>query len=205
MSASRIFLSAEWRNLILLNYEVHPTLLRPWVPHGTELDQWNGKEFISLVGFQFLKTRVMGLPIPFHANFQEVNLRFYVRRETGGEVRRGVVFIREIVPRRAIACVARTFYNEKYVALPMDHKIETTNQEGVAATYRWKRNGLWNEMHFESQGSPELPHDQVTHPPWRVKFADVSAERGVMRLRGPPASAFLAEGSAVSVMRGRRL
>ena len=112
MDSERVFLTAEWRYLAMLNYEVDASLLLQYVPAGTELDRWNGKVFVSLVGFRFLKTRVLGLTIPFHANFDEVNLRFYVRRQADDEIRRGVVFIREIVPRRAIAFVARTIYHE---------------------------------------------------------------------------------------------
>ena len=136
MNSDRVFLTAEWRNLVLFNYEVEPGLLLQFAPSGTELDRWNAKTFLSLVGFRFLKTRVLVLPIPFHSDFDEVNLRFYVRRREGDEVRRGVVFMREIVPQRAIAVVARAFYNENYVALPMSHEIRATKDNGVAATYR---------------------------------------------------------------------
>ena len=106
------FLTAEWRYLAMLNYRVSPSLLYPLVPPGTELDLWNGTAYISVVGFKFQHTRVLGVPIPFHVNFEEVNLRFYVRRETNGAVRRGVTFIRELVPRAAIAGVAKLAYNE---------------------------------------------------------------------------------------------
>ena len=103
----RIFLKAEWRYLAMLNYEVDPALVAAYVPPGTELDRFDGKAFISLVGFLFLNTKILGISVPFHRNFDEVNLRFYVRRSVDGVVKRGVVFIREIVPRRAIAAVAR--------------------------------------------------------------------------------------------------
>ena len=112
----------------MLNYEVAPELLAPFVPAGTELDTWQGKHLVSMVGFLFQKTRVRGIPIPFHRNFEEVNLRFYVRRKVAGEWRRGVVFIKELVPRFAIAWVARTFYNENYVTLPMSHRIEKVDE-----------------------------------------------------------------------------
>src|ERR1019366_2269892 len=117
------FLPAAWHNLAMINYEVEAAVLQPYVPAWTTLDSWQGQYFASLVGFQFLNTKVLGLPIPFHRNFEEVNLRFYVRREVGGEVRRGVVFIRELVPRQAIALVARAIYNEPYLALPMRHTV----------------------------------------------------------------------------------
>src|SRR5262245_20887686 len=112
---NRDFLTADWRYLVMINYEVDPEILHPYIPGGTELDQWQGRTFVSVVGFLFLRTRVLGLTIPFHHNFEEVNLRFYVRRRAIEGWRRGVVFIREIVPRWAIAAVAREFYNENYV------------------------------------------------------------------------------------------
>jgi uncharacterized protein len=241
VKTDRIFLTAEWRYLALLNYEVNASLLLPFVPAGTELDRWDGKAFVSLIGFQFLKTRLLGfLPIPLHANFEEVNLRFYVRRQVGNELRRGVVFIRELVPRRAIAYVARTFYNENYVALPMAHELLLNADDGLRATYRWRNVKGWNSINVETSGACELPEAgsfeqfitehywgyaaqpdgssveyQVAHPSWRVWQAREAAFEGdgedlyrnglATALHGRPTSAFLAEGSAVSVMRGRGL
>lgn len=122
------FLRARWRHLVLLNYAVDPALLAPLVPRGTVLDLHEGRCWMSVVGFLFLDTRVRGVAIPGHQDFEELNLRFYVRREVADEargepVRRGVVFVKELVPRFAIATVARLLYNENYVALPMDHTI----------------------------------------------------------------------------------
>src|SRR3712207_6791479 len=105
--ASRVFLTGEWRWLAMLNYRVDAALLAPLVPRGTSLDYWQGAAYVSLVGFLFRDTRVLGVPVPLHRDFEEVNLRFYVRREVDGEVRRAVTFIKEIVPRLAIAAVAR--------------------------------------------------------------------------------------------------
>ena len=109
----------------MLNYEIEPSVLEPFVPAGTELDRWQGKTFVSMVGFMFMHTRILGITIPFHSNFEEVNLRFYVRRKGPDGWRRGVVFIKELVPRRAIAWTARTFYNENYVALPDESSLES--------------------------------------------------------------------------------
>src|SRR5471030_1643955 len=106
-NSTSVFLTAEWRHLAMLNYEINPQILAPFVPIGTELDFWDGKAFVSVVGFLFQNTRVLGIPIPFHRNFEEVNLRFYVRRKAEGEWRRGVVFVKELVPRWAIAATAR--------------------------------------------------------------------------------------------------
>ncbi|MCI0487909.1 MAG: DUF2071 domain-containing protein [Blastocatellia bacterium] len=153
-----IFLTAEWRHLAMLNYEIEPDLLRPYVPAGTELDSWDGKYFVSMVGFRFLRTKVLGLPIPFHQNFEEVNLRFYVRRKAEDGWRRGVVFRKEIVPRAAVAFVARVIYNEKYVALPMRHQVDLENgslkSEG-AVEYGWRWKGRWNHLRVETKGTPQ--------------------------------------------------
>jgi uncharacterized protein len=194
-----VFLSAEWRDLVMLNYEVSPRLLQPYVPRGTELDSFDGKTFVSLVGFRFLNTKLFGiLPVPFHTDFDEVNLRFYVRRDNAGINKRGVVFIREIVPRRAIALVARLAYRENYVALPMKHRV-ATNNANVSADYQWKLNGQWCRLHanaaqpsiqpaegrleqfitehywgYAAQSDGGCKEYQVVHAPWQVwKAADV--------------------------------
>ena len=147
-----VFLSAEWRDLLLLNYEADAALLRPHVPRGTELDSFGGKTYASLVGFRFLRTKLFGfLPIPFHANFDEINLRFYVRRESGGEIRRGVVFLREIVPRRAIASIARIVYGENYVALPMRHRLQR-DSANISAEYQFRVASSWCTLRGESTG-----------------------------------------------------
>jgi uncharacterized protein YqjF (DUF2071 family) len=152
------FLSAEWRYLAMLNYEIDPAVLLPYVPRGTELDTWNGKTFVSVVGFLFLKTRVLGIPIPFHTDFEEVNLRFYVRRRSEDGWRRGVVFVKEIVPKMAIATVARLVYNENYVALPMRHTLERTASAtgvDVLAEYGWRLGEQWDYLRVKTHGQPE--------------------------------------------------
>lgn len=136
---ARVFLTAQWRYLAMLNYAVAQELLLPLVPAGTELDLWQGAAYISVVGFLFADTRVLGVRIPFHGTFEEVNLRFYVRRHVDGESRRGVTFIRELVPRSAIALVARLAYNEPYRALPMDHRIQRVGSgaPSIRVAYGW--------------------------------------------------------------------
>ena len=96
----------------MANYEVSPEILKKYLPYKTELDVWNGQCYASIVGFQFLETQVLGIKFPFHTNFDEVNLRFYVRYNDNGEWKRGVVFIKEIVPKVMITFVANTLYNE---------------------------------------------------------------------------------------------
>jgi uncharacterized protein len=188
----RVFLAAEWRWLALLNYAVDPTLLAARVPSGTELDEFEGRTYISLVGFRFLSTKVYSVPIPFHRNFEEVNLRFYVRRREAGVVKRGVVFIQELVPRRAIAAVARFAYHENYRRLPMTHRIEPS-ADGLSVQYTWRFEERKNSLGVIATGSPrsmaEGSEEQfiaehywgycgqpdggtleyhVDHPPWRV-------------------------------------
>jgi uncharacterized protein len=147
-----IFLTAEWRYLAMLNYVVDPAILSPFVPVGTELDSYQGNYFVSVVGFRFLNTRVRGWAIPFHRNFEEVNLRFYVRRRAAEGWRRGVVFIRELVPRRAIAFIARAFYGEPYTALPMRHKIDHSPRE-IGVEYGWRFQGKWESLRAASAGA----------------------------------------------------
>src|SRR2546427_3394097 len=143
----KVFLTAEWKHLAMLNYEIDPTVLVPFVPAGTELDLWNGKTLVSVVGFLFVKTRLFGIPIPFHRHFEEVNLRTYVRRKAEVGWGRGVVFIKEIVPRAAIALIARRLYNEPYIALPMAHRIEMETAGSVKlAEYSWRFGGQTNSL-----------------------------------------------------------
>jgi uncharacterized protein YqjF (DUF2071 family) len=168
----RVFLTGRWQVLAMLNWEVEPSLLEPLVPRGCELDFHHGKTFLSLVGFVFLDTRVWGIAVPGYRRFEEVNLRFYVRRLVDGEIHRGVCFVREIVPRWAIALVARLFYNEPYVALPMQHQfagpVGEIDAEGDLrgakeqrapercgdVAYRWQYRSRWNEIKLHYAGEP---------------------------------------------------
>src|SRR5213593_1641774 len=139
----------------MLNYVVDPRILAPFVPPATEIDFENGETFLSVVGFLFLDTRLLGLPIPLHRDFEEVNLRFYVRKKSADTWRRGVVFIRELVPRRAIALVARAFYGENYLALPMKHEIEHVDLN-VKVAYYWRRGRKWESLKMTATGEPQI-------------------------------------------------
>ena len=168
MQAKR-FLTAEWRFLAMLNYEVEPQALRSYLPYGTELDTWQGRTYVSLVGFLFLDTRLLGLPLPFHRNFEEINLRFYVRRKVADGWRRGVVFVKEIVPRWAIATVARVVYNENYVARPMRHSLQRDDNEPYALRpdsqleYSWREAGQWQSLRVTIAGAaaPLVPGSEA--------------------------------------------
>jgi uncharacterized protein len=239
MAPASSFLTAQWRDLAMLNFVVDPAAISGLVPVGTELDAWNGTTFVSLVGFRFLDTRILGVPIPGHRDFDEVNLRFYVRRQADDGWRRGVVFVKEIVPRKAIAWIARAVYNEQYVALPMRHQIVAPRDDRPApgrARYEWRYRGRWQRLTLDFEGHAVLPSEssperfitehywgyarqrdgatveyQVEHPRWAVSRAtdasvtcDVSELYGARFspfLRSTPTSAFLAEGSAVTVRR----
>ncbi|MFN2399206.1 MAG: YqjF family protein [Gemmatimonadaceae bacterium] len=239
----RRFLVAEWRELAMLNYEIAPAVLRPLVPAGTELEQWGGGGmlYVSVVGFRFVSTRVFGIAVPGHVDFEEVNLRFYVRRREAGEWRRGVVFVREIVPRQAIAWMARLWYNEPYRALPMRHRVERrADGAPLAVAYEWQQAGRWEGLSLRTTGEAaplaagseaefitehywgytrqrdgSAIEYRVEHPPWRVWGAnearldcDAAALYGpafAEALAAPVRSAFLAEGSEVTVFRPRRL
>jgi uncharacterized protein YqjF (DUF2071 family) len=246
MNTKRPFLTAEWRYLLMLQYVVDPQVLAPLLPAGTTLDLWQGAALVSMVGFDFRKTRLLGLPVPFHTRFEEVNLRYYVQAGQGEDARRGVAFVKEIVPRPWVARVARWVYGEPYIAAPMQHTIEERGGSMVAnglVEYTWRMPGsrsgrkslnrlgglasgdlrdiqpgteeafiFEREWGFTRRGRERTGAYRVIHPPWQVwnvtqpyLLCDVERLYGsafAPFLRRPPHSAFLALGSAVTVMPG---
>ncbi|HEY5055560.1 MAG TPA: DUF2071 domain-containing protein [Acidobacteriaceae bacterium] len=149
------FLTAEWRKLIMAQYQVSPDTLAPWLPAGLELDLFHGRCYVSLVGFLFDRVRIKRLPIPLHTRFEEVNLRFYVgRTERDGTRKRGVVFIGEFVPRAAISIIARTLYEEPYTTLPTRHSF-TESPDKLAVSYAWKHTGHWHSLSVEASPNPQ--------------------------------------------------
>jgi uncharacterized protein len=191
-TSAPVFLTAEWLHLVLLNYAVAPSLLEPLVPKGTELHLLRGDAYVSVVGFMFANTRLRGIAIPFHRTFEEVNLRFYVKRSVDGEERHAVTFIRELVPRAAIAMAARFVYNEPYLRVAMSHRLEL-NSDRRRAEYQWTLNGILGAVIGDGLDRTEIPaadsdeafmtqrhwgytrqrdestvEYQVTHPVWRV-------------------------------------
>jgi uncharacterized protein YqjF (DUF2071 family) len=219
----------------MLNYEVDAKLLNPLVPRGTELDLHGGRVLMSLVAFRFVHTRVFGYAWPGFGSFEEVNLRFYVKRAASDGLRRGVVFIREIVPHRAIAWVARAAYNEPYRAMPMKHAItEAGSRRGLR--FEWRDRNGWHGAQGWTHGAATAPpvgseaefitehywgytrqrrggtiEYRVDHPRWKTwpvidggVTSDVTATYGAefaKILAGKPRSAFVADGSAVTVHR----
>jgi uncharacterized protein len=205
------FLEAEWRSLVMLNYPIDPSILADLLPAGCESDAWQGRTFVSVVGFRFLRTRVLGIAVPFHRDFEEVNLRCYVRRKEEGQWRRGVVFVKELVPRPAIAFLARRIYGENYVALPMRHAIERDGTGGaMTVSYQWRRGARWEGLSARTSGAPSTPAEdseetfitehywgytrqpdrstieyQVEHPRWRVwRATDAALSCDVATLYG---------------------
>ncbi|MCC8408941.1 DUF2071 domain-containing protein [Mucilaginibacter sp. UR6-1] len=211
------FLTATWKNLVMINYEVDHEILKPYLPAATELDLWQGKCLVSMVGFLFLDTRVLGVKWPGHINFEEVNLRFYVRHFDGTEWKRGTVFVSEIVPKAMIPLIANTLYKEHYRRLPMRHKITAVDANHTSYLYEWKLNGRWNKLGatVNTDFAPMLPGSaeefilehywgynrrsdvnsmeyQVEHVPWHVgKVTDFVFEADVKELYGQAFEPFL--------------
>jgi len=232
----KVFLTAQWTDLLMLNYEVAPELLEKYVPRGTRLDSFEDRTYMTLVGFRFRETKIFGtLPVPFHRDFLEVNLRFYVRRSTSSEERRGVVFIAEIVPKWMIARVARMLYGEKYLCRPM-----RSNRRDAMAEYSWETKSAYCTLGarvseisaypspdsfeqfitehywgYSAQPNGGCIEYQVTHPAWKVRpcveahfNGDPSREYAAELasiLRGKPHSSFLADGSPVVVLKGVKI
>ncbi|OLY92753.1 hypothetical protein SAMN05444008_10284 [Cnuella takakiae] len=186
------FLKAEWQNLLFANYAVDPNILLPYLPFGTELDFYKGVCYCSMVGFVFANTRVLGLKVPYHHTFEEVNLRFYVRYKDGEIWKRGVVFVKEIVPRFMISGIANMLYGEKYMTLPMKH-YRVVKENAIELEYSWNIHGSWNYLHattfltahplipgsqeayitehywgYNARGNYRTGEYQVAHPRWDI-------------------------------------
>lgn len=229
------FLTAKWHDLVMANYEVAPEILVDFLPNGVSLDFHEGKCFVSLVAFMFLDTRVLGVPVPFHINFEEANLRFYVKREISEETRRGVTFIKEIVPRFAIASVAKIFYGEPYEAWAMSHakneneliyawwkrddshsiKIEIGENLGVPAENSDGEFIIEHYWGYTKRGEDRTDEYKVKHPKWElfevnyaeidVDFGKLYGERFAFLSDTEPHSIFMAKGSEIAVYKGKKI
>ncbi|MFN0048399.1 MAG: YqjF family protein [Cytophagales bacterium] len=149
----KTFLKAKWEHLIMANYAIPPSVLMPYLPYGVELDLFNGSAYASLVGFMFNDTKLFNVPIPFLGTFEEVNLRFYVKRIQGSTVKRGVVFINETVPYQPVAWLANKLYQEHYIAIPTRNTIKTTYSE-KKVRYEWKAKNKWNHVEVVAETEP---------------------------------------------------
>ena len=210
------FLTAEWRQLIFANYPIDRSVLEPLVPPGTELDAFNGVCYGSLVGFYFQNVKMLGaVSVPFHTEFEEFNLRFYVRRKTATGWQRGVVFVKEIVPKFAITLVANTLYGEPYETRPMRHTWQTQG-DTQQIQYDWKVGNDWNYIRAvtDLNGSPALDDSEeqfitehywgytrrsgnktseyeVVHPKWSIfPVRDYAVRCDVATLYGPTFAPF---------------
>ena len=237
MNNPKLFLTAEWRKLALAQYAVDKEILSKYLPPHCELDDWQGKYYVSLVGFMFIDVKLRGFNIPFHTDFEEVNLRFYVKFKDGDTWKRGVVFIKEFVPKPAITFVANTIYKENYQTFPMKHAwIEQEHQ--LEVDYRWK-NRTWHSFSVIASSKPEeirvgseeefitehywgytkigpnkTSEYGVEHPRWQtytVKDYKINADFGInygndfsFLYEAKPDSVFLAEGSEIRVLKGKR-
>ena len=227
------FLTAAWRDLLMLNWRVDSSLLQTHVPAGTELDTWDGGHWVSLVGFRFLDMAVKGVRALGHRDFPEINLRFYVRREVDGEVRRGVVFLRELTPRHMVEWVARAIYNEPYQTLPMRSAISETQTQyelqqagqwqGLAAnpTSDWREPNPMEECFIEHywgycrQTDGDAMEYSVEHPTWCTRSAELArfdldvgsifGSEWAPVMGAAPDSVVLADGSEVAVFSGKRI
>lgn len=225
MSKASVFLSARWENLVMINYEVDPAILIPHLPPFTELDLFDGKALVSVVGFMFCKTKVMGISWPWHTQFEEVNLRYYIKHFDGKSWKRGVGFISEIVPKPMISIMANLLYNEHYSTARMKHQINLKEDE-IEVSFDWKKMATpWNRMKIvaEKNTIPLQPgtagwfilehywgynklNNQTTieyaveHPTWQihpVKTAILEAD--ITKLYGAPFAAYIDEKEPHSV------
>lgn len=204
------FLKARWENIIMANYAVPPEVLAPYLPHGVELDYFEGQTFVSLVGFMFKDTRIFNVPIPYFGSFEEINLRFYVKQTSNGETKRGVVFINETIPYNIVALVANALYKEHYVTVPTKHFWQI-NENKKHIEYQWKKSGQWNKIMVKAGNSPlkMLPNSiesfiyehyygftkindnttelyRIEHPSWKINsIKDYSIKCDFKAMYGP--------------------
>jgi uncharacterized protein len=217
---NQTFLTAQWKHLAIINYLVDPDALYPYVPAGTELDLWNNKCYLSIVGFRFLNTKIIGIYVPYHKDFEEINLRFYVFRINDGEIRRGVVFIKEIVPKKLVALVANKLYKENYITLrtrcSIDMSEESLNRH---ASYSWYFKNRWDNISLTPRDKNYLPAKgseaefitehywgysllntsttleyQVRHPKWAIwDTSSVTISVNLKRLYGSVLAEYLSQ------------
>lgn len=149
-----IFLKANWENIVMANYALDPKILEPYLPKGVELDLYEGKAVVSLVGFMFKNTKLFNVHIPYFGTFEEINMRFYVLRKEEDEIKRGVVFINETIPYKLVAWMANKLYKEHYTTIPTKHTINITEHK-KEIKYEWLKDNKWNSIALETSVSSE--------------------------------------------------
>jgi uncharacterized protein len=188
----KTLLTAHWTNLVTATFETDKHFLQKYLPAKTELNDWNARYFMSIVAFLFEKPRLLGIPSPFYNSFEEINLRFYVRRKLNNEWRKGVVFIKEIAPYYIPAQTAKWLYRENFISVPMKHEFINSNKL-MYRSYACKISKEWNYLNMESacihtetglgdvenfirdhywaytrKGSNKTLEFQIEHPPWKI-------------------------------------
>jgi uncharacterized protein YqjF (DUF2071 family) len=150
----KVFLKAKWENIIMANYQIEPELLLPFLPKGVSLDLHQGKAYVSLVGFLFKNTKLFNVPIPFFGSFEEINLRFYVVKKEGNELKRGVVFINATIPYRLVAWIANKLYKENYTVVPTKHQL-ISSSETNHIKFEWLLQKKWNSIAVDFDSKAE--------------------------------------------------
>lgn len=232
---SQPLITAAWTNIAVVTWEVEPDLLAPYVPPTLSLNLRDSMAFVSLVGLQFSNLRVRGVRVPGHQHFDEINLRFYVRK-TGYQ---GVTFIREYAPRPLAALMARILYSEPYRAAPVRGRI-TADEATIVAGYEIDYGGRTSQFSLTGQRPPVRPDNttlehflleqhwgftttrggqmmryEVEHPVWHIypivsytldfDFAAVYGPKWAVLGESEPRSLVLATGSDVTISRPRRI
>lgn len=214
----REFLTAEWRHILMLTFEVPQSLLMPHVPRGLELDLWRGKAFVTVVGLYFVTKTILGIPLSFLPAFEQVNLRFYVRRTVSDQAHRGVVFLKEVVPRYLVTATAKLLFKQNYVTCPMRHGTKITFRKGSRdeeVEYAWLHRAAWHRISVQVRGAFKTPAKgsreefvverytgyvlqnrtvkafNVKHPPWKVMQAETGSVAEINEFYGPELAPYL--------------
>jgi hypothetical protein len=113
----------RWHELCFAHWPVPASALRPLLPHGLELDVFDGSAWLGVVPFRMSGVRLRGTPpLPGLSRFPELNVRTYVRR---GE-RRGVWFFSLDAANRPAVRAARRWFHLPY----FDARMECAERGG---------------------------------------------------------------------------
>ena len=158
MKKSKTFLTARWENLAIITYKIHPASLSIYIPPGLAADTINGDAFVSIVAFDFNDIKIKSLRIPFHVNFPEINLRFYVKDEN----RNGVVFISEFVDKYFVPFVANSVYNENYKRIRMKKVMKILDGDDVIhLNYNMNMKGREFNLNMKAKQESFIPGENT--------------------------------------------